>query len=355
MLRTIGQGAAHYGVPGGTSAYLDGVLASTVFDLDATIAASYPGSGTTWANLAATPADGQSPSAYDFLLGDGVTGTTYPIFTGSTDDPAALWRLEGSDYFRIKSGANTSFLDNLHKTTGGQDFWMAVTFKRDDTTWASGYLFSTLSVTGTFTGIDLLIASTETLSLYQRNNSTSNIATIPVGALATTTPNIAILSHNHSTNTTRYWANSGTGADLAHTFGTTTAAAAQPATIGVNGNLTSNFVAETSLYSFAMGNEYLDDAKAAAIIPFLHGYIEGMANNPQLPVNRDWRNLFEPPFPVCREVGGCDLGQCQLVQGLPQEGIKDIGLHLSPALFGYYLVPVALQNVLYTQGVQNLH
>ena len=270
MLRTIGQGAAHYGVPGAAaSAYLDGVLASTVFDLDATIAASYPGSGTTWANLAVTPADGQSPSAYDFLLGDGVTGTTYPVFTGSAGNPAALWRLEGSDYFRIKSGANTSFLDNLHKTTGGQDFWMALAFKRDDATWAMGNLFSTLSITGTFTGIELLLTSTETLALYQRNNSTSSIGTIPGGTLATTTPNIVIFSHSHSANNTRYWANSVMGADLAHTFGTTTAAAAQPATIGVNGNLTSNLVAETSLYSFAMGNEYLDNTKAAAIIAHL--------------------------------------------------------------------------------------
>ena len=270
MLRTIGQGAAHYGA-GGTTAYLDGVLASAVIDLDATIAASYPGSGTTWANLVTAPADGSAPSAYDFLLGDGVTAATYPVFTGIAGDAASLWRFEGADYFRIKSGTNTSFINNLHKTTGGQDFWIAVAFKRDDNTWASQYLFSTLSTSDVYTGIDLLVSSSETVVLYQRNNSANITATIPNSAFTATVtaPNLVIMSHSHSTNTTRYWVNSATGANLAHTFLTTTADAARPATIGVNGNLTSNFLSETSMYSFAMGNEYLDDTKAAAIIAHL--------------------------------------------------------------------------------------
>lgn len=123
------------------STYLDGVLASTVCDLDATIAASYGGSGTTWANLVTAPADGSAQTAYDFYLGNGSTGTTYPAFNASSGSAAAYWSVDGGDYFSLKSGANTSFLNSLHKTTGGSDWWIAMALKY--VTNSTGQYFST--------------------------------------------------------------------------------------------------------------------------------------------------------------------------------------------------------------------
>jgi hypothetical protein len=56
---------------GGARSYnaLGSLVSSCVFDLDATIAASYSGSGQTWSNLETTPADSEAQTAYDFYLG----------------------------------------------------------------------------------------------------------------------------------------------------------------------------------------------------------------------------------------------------------------------------------------------
>jgi hypothetical protein len=152
------------------SSYLDGVLASTVFDLDATIAASYPGSGLTWANLA-TPADGAAKTAYDFFLGDGVTATTYPAFSGSAGNSAAYWSFDGGDYFDLKSGANTAFLRDAHKTTGGSDFWIAMAYRPVDGGVTQG-LFTTTDGTGT-AGFRTEQLGSELIQLVQRGPTTT--------------------------------------------------------------------------------------------------------------------------------------------------------------------------------------
>src|SRR5574343_994393 len=102
---------------------LSDVIASAVFDLDATQAASYPGSGTTWSNLVTAPADGSAQTAYDFYRGDGSTSTTYPTFNGTPGSAAAYWSFDGGDLFDLKSGANTTFLKNAHKSAGGGIGW----------------------------------------------------------------------------------------------------------------------------------------------------------------------------------------------------------------------------------------
>ena len=57
---------------GSITPYLDGLLTGAVVDLDATMLASYNGSGyngsgQTWANMIAAPADGSAKTAGDFL------------------------------------------------------------------------------------------------------------------------------------------------------------------------------------------------------------------------------------------------------------------------------------------------
>jgi hypothetical protein len=67
-----------------------------------------------------------------------------------------------------------------------------------------------------------------------------------------------------------YWINSATGAHVAQTFNANTDNATGNATIGARTDGT--FPLDNAyhrLYSFAMGNEYLDDAKASAIIAHL--------------------------------------------------------------------------------------
>src|SRR5262245_47416524 len=101
---------------------------STVFDLDATQAASYPGTGTSLLNLEATPADGEAQSAYNYQFGDGSTSSTYPTFTGSAGSPAAYFAMDGGDYFRGTS-TFTQFLKDLHKNSDGASWWAAMAFR----------------------------------------------------------------------------------------------------------------------------------------------------------------------------------------------------------------------------------
>lgn len=82
--------------------------------LDAGNSASYPGSGTTWANVWPTPADGSAQTDYDTTQGDGSTSSTYPTFTGSVGSTSAYWAFDGGDYFR-RTAANTTFLNSMSK------------------------------------------------------------------------------------------------------------------------------------------------------------------------------------------------------------------------------------------------
>jgi hypothetical protein len=49
--------------------YLDSILSSLIFELDASIPDSYAGNGQFWKNLVRVPADGSDPSSYDLMLG----------------------------------------------------------------------------------------------------------------------------------------------------------------------------------------------------------------------------------------------------------------------------------------------
>ncbi len=114
------KGAAGFVFP-----QLQPLVPSAVMDLDATSAASYSGSGQTWSNLVAAPADGSAQTAYDFFLGaDVAAGADDPVFSGSAGSQSAEFTANGSQFFTIKNG-NTTFIKNMHKTTGGNAWWMA--------------------------------------------------------------------------------------------------------------------------------------------------------------------------------------------------------------------------------------
>ncbi len=252
----------------GGSAYLDGVLASTVFDLDATIAASYSGTGVTWANLVAAPADGAAQTDYDFYRGDGATGTTYPTFNGS--GAAAYWSFDGGDFFKLKSGVNPAFLAGLHKTSGGSDWWIAFAHNSVDGTWGGSTFFGTVSAfSAGHHGMMFRPTAGESFDIPVVTNGGSATAALPVSLFATGNY-LTIFSHSHSTNTTTWWNNSSSGTHISHTFYANTNNATGTATIGARPDNSSPLPAGNHLlYSFAMGNEYLDDTKAAALITAL--------------------------------------------------------------------------------------
>lgn len=253
--------------PSGDGSLAD-VIASAVFDLDATIAASYPGTGTTWSNLVTAPADGSAQTAYDFLTGDGATSTTYPTFNGSAGSAAAYWGFDGGDYFLLKSGVNTNFLRDLQKTTGGSDWWFAATIKVQAGTIIQG-LFGNRTTTSTSIGVAVWLTASEFLQAPQSNGT--QVVASRTGAFVDDNIYVVLVSHSHSTNATRFWVNSVTAQEVSQTYNTTTTDAARVARLfgisGSGGQGPLNLGTET--YSAAMGNEYLDDTKAAAIIAAL--------------------------------------------------------------------------------------
>lgn len=246
---------------------LSAVLASAVFDLDATKSASYPGSGTTWSNLVTAPADGSAQTDYDFLFGDGSTSTSYPTFTGSAGDAAAYLLFDGADFLKLLSGTNPTFLADLHKTAGSA-FWIAATGRHAST--ASAGLFSTKN--GNVPGIDVLPLNSANTRFSYRQRGASEAGLYPTTQEAAGADYIVIWTHDPATNKSRIYYDVATAAETAHTFVDTTSAAtlAHIGALGSTGATPSLALPSGwRIYSMAMGNEYLDNTKAAAIIAVL--------------------------------------------------------------------------------------
>jgi hypothetical protein len=243
------------------------VVASTVFDLDATVATSYPGSGVTWSNLVGAPADGEVQTAYDFFTGDGSTGTTYPTFNGTAGDPAAYWSFDGGDYFNIKSGANTPLLRGLHLATG-QDFWFAIACRPPNNDSVAEHLISTSAVTGSAAiGVNVQISTLERTRLVAGTGGGSTTAT-DTYTLPQNVNTVLMVSHNHTTDVTKFWAAGASPSEVSQIF-TAVTDSTTPASIGSLAGGSVPISTPLRLYSVAMGNSYLTDGEASAIISAL--------------------------------------------------------------------------------------
>lgn len=238
---------------------------STVFYVDATDIDSYPGTGQTWSNLIQNPNDGEVQTAYDFVFGTTVgANASDPTFNGTAGDQAAYMSFDGGDNFTIASSVNTAFLNACAVTTGGADFWCAAAVYFAVST-SSQAMMGTSNMSGN--GFQFYIIAFNNARLGQRQNSVSQQAESTATA-PDTTPCIMIASHSHSLNLTRFWINSRTGQELAHTFATG---------VNVGSDLTlgagaggSDLLAGARMYAAAMGNEFLDNTKAGLIFDFLN-------------------------------------------------------------------------------------
>jgi len=245
---------------------LQDVIASACCDLDATITDSYT-TGQTWANLVAVPADGAGQTDYDFWLGeDGTTSTDDPTFTGTAGDSAAYFLADGGDFFTIKS--NTALINNMHKTTGGSDFWIAMAFYLPTDATLDG-MFSSNSSSTTSVGIRSLILSPAQTAFLAQQGDSAQVNAISTNTFTQSSYTIVIFSHSHSTNKTRIWMNSTTNEEFSHTFNTTTSDASDPFRFmfSPNGVEAANGF---RLVNSSIGNEYLDDTKVAAIVDALN-------------------------------------------------------------------------------------
>ncbi|MGR3179849.1 MAG: hypothetical protein ACUZ8E_17555 [Candidatus Anammoxibacter sp.] len=247
-------------VDGGVSAPLGSILASTVFDLDATIAASYT-SGQVWANYEDTPADSSGQTDNDFELGaDSGSSTDDPTFTGAPGNSDAYWALDGGDYWSIS--ANTAFIESIQKTTGGSDFWFAFAYRHVEG--VQQFLLGTVAGSFSLVGIKLAISGSEKFFLTQFNGATQSLKS-STEVLVGGTDYLVVVTHSHSSNLTDFYINDASVESIAHTFGITTTNAALTLKIAAQGDASQQMHNGTRVYNVSWGNEYLDATKAATI------------------------------------------------------------------------------------------
>ena len=269
--RGLGRGlVSTSGVPvAPSSGSLQDVVASTCFDLDVTQANSYDGSGQTWANLVSSPADGASQTDYDFFRGaDGSVSTDDPIYNGTgAGDQNSFWGFSPPQFFSL-IGNNTTLLDSLHKQgTGETPWWFAMAFNKANSTWANNDFFmATRNLTpGDGQGVFLGFTITERVRMSQSNGSMnmqedSSIYGAPSG------DHIILCSHDPVGNTTRFWTESSTSTEGTQSFNSATGAPVGKMHLGSAVNGLNNLSTEDRVYAMAMGNSYLTDVEAAAII-----------------------------------------------------------------------------------------
>lgn len=190
-----------------TATYLRTIFPSCVCDIDATIEESYPGTGTAITSLAGI-------AAYDFTI------TGNPVFTGTAGSPDAYFLMDGSgDRFGIAAG-NTTFLNNMNKTTGGADYtvFLAFRFIQND---AAQALWTT-QTGSTAIGVTGQAGSNESLQSVQGDGATANSSSTAPSTLVTTTDYLIGIAHSHADNLTRLWVNSLTPTENTQTFNTET-------------------------------------------------------------------------------------------------------------------------------------
>ncbi|MGB0817404.1 MAG: hypothetical protein ACPGQQ_00765 [Candidatus Puniceispirillaceae bacterium] len=268
IMRGVGRGAGNLRGFGGGASYLDSVLASTICDLDATVSDSYGGSGQTWANLIASPADGASQSDYDFYLGAGSgSSTDDPTFNGTAGDAAAYWSFDGGDYFSLALGSSnetTFLLDMLQANT---DFWIAI----------AGYF--TASACGLFC-IGHQVGGTQYYLMFRQNGAgkarldqragSTNRWLASTGTFSYSTPVLLICSHDVSANTTRFWLESTSSESNSHTLINHSNTPNSSPPVIMAESAPSDYAGSGSrLYHLSFGNEFIDDTDAANIYTHL--------------------------------------------------------------------------------------
>jgi len=232
-------------------------VASCVFDLDATFATSYPGTGTSFLNVEPTPADGELQAEYDFGTGVGA-----PTFTGTAGSPAAYFSFNNDSF--AGDNALSTFLDAIHKTTGGADYTMVMTvyYKSANTVFATNRQAGT-----TNKGVMMYtLAADDKLKMLQRGDSGNSTTIETNGTLNADEWNFLAVSHKHSTNESTVWLNSSLGLTATDTFNTTTStASANEFYIGAYGGGTLPLANDSRVRSFDMFNGNLTDAQMAIV------------------------------------------------------------------------------------------
>ncbi len=273
MLMTLGRGMAPMAhVQMRSYSLIDSIVSSTVFELDATLSGSYPGSGQTFASLTVSPADGETQSTYDVLLGGSDTvNASDPIFNGTAGDAAAYFALPAADAGNFSNDwaytEQPDFIRDFHQSNEGQSGWIGIALQAP-ATWETGNngLIGTESTT-TKHGFNITYngsAAEQTLIVKLATGSAvtfefDNTALIP-GRDYTIFFNF---THSSGTTTITCWLNDDEGVSVAQSV-TDTTDCTGVLTLG-NGESANLSSEGTRYYWFAMGNGAIDAADVAAM------------------------------------------------------------------------------------------
>ncbi len=272
MLLTLGRGLSpnansFFGFPS-----LQTVSPSCVFDVDATVAASFA-NGQIFANLIGTPADGAAKTAYDFTLGTGVgVSTDDPSFIGAPSLRNAYFLLDGGDCFKL-AGSNTAFLSDIPKNLSATTLAVAFTYRDSPST---QILYATNSTTGAV-GIRASISGAGDYIQFVQRGDTAQVVT-PAAALPTLVDGKAyvyVAAYDPALGVLRQWLNAAS-AESALTFNPTTTDTNR-LTLGAASGTASFFLQTNSairgFYGFKTAFDNAAAARLLAALNFRHGGI----------------------------------------------------------------------------------
>jgi hypothetical protein len=246
------------------------VVASAVMDIDLTALACYGGSGITLNNLVVAPADGSAQSDYNLQFGNGSTSSTYPAFSGTAGSQSAKLTFDGGDHLTLV-GSNTSFLNNIHKTTGGSAFTVVLFFETlVDKGASSQIMFATRNASAD-KGVTGYLNSSELLKLDQRGDDAST--STPNPSITATLGSSTYLGYGCSADGALdggyravFWSESTTGVTTTTLYKTTTSDSAQKLHFMAQATSTGNVANGTILKSIAMFNTRLTNAEMASVV-----------------------------------------------------------------------------------------
>lgn len=244
---------------------LSSVLASCCVDLDATLSASYGGSGQTWSNMITAPADGSAQTDFDMNLGSSSSsGGDDPTFTGTANSNTAYFALNGSQFFSLKNGSNPALYAHMHIKSGGNQvpFWALLAANNpsdsNKTFWGTRH-------SGSFNGLSLTYTAGGIARLTQAGSasasSSDDVTNIPTGDV------IVLVSGDMSltSNNVRFWVNTRTKTQNSYTPNAATANAADFFHLCCDGNAAGILANGWKIRTFAAGNTLIGDSSAALL------------------------------------------------------------------------------------------
>jgi hypothetical protein len=245
-------------------------VASAVMDIDLTALACYGGSGITLNNLVVAPADGSAQSAYNLQFGNGSTSSTYPTFSGTAGSQSAKLTFDGGDHLTLV-GSNTSFLNNIHKTTGGSAFTVVLFFETlIDKGASSQIMFATRNASAD-KGVTGYLNGSEAMRLDQRGDDGTTSS--PAPSITATLGSSTYLGYGCSANgaldssyRSVFWSESTTGVTNTTVYRTTTSDSAQKLHFMAQATSTGNVASGTILKSIAMFNTRLSNSEMASVV-----------------------------------------------------------------------------------------